>query len=105
MIETKRSIKEQNIADLTVLGLSVQAAYDLQRIARSLHRYNELNCEYAISSRQEYRAGALMEEVQRLARSAGLYVYRQCDPRGWPLVVGTTPVATSQGEGVRVCPW
>lgn len=97
---TKRRVREYNLASLIEEGgLSVKDALELQAIARRLHRYDELECEYGMSRRQALRCRNLEYDIEQIATTYGLQATHQGDPRGWPITL-----STPAGKETQVCP-
>lgn len=77
------STRESNLVELAcLLGTK---ALKMQAIARSLHRLQEASCNVSLTPGQEKRLDRLVAEAEALAKQAGLILYYQSDPRGWPL--------------------
>lgn len=105
-VVSKAQAQRENVSDLAQLGLTVLDAYKLQGLAHRLHRLNEAECNYGLSNRQERRRERLWAEVELMARSYGLYVYHQDDPRGWPIVIDSQPIQDNSIFGkTTVCPY
>lgn len=112
-----RQWREENISELyPLVGTD---ALHLQRIARSLARLDEHSCNYGLSERQEKREERLEARATEIAKRHHLKVYRQGDPRGWPLYLYSTRAlnkyrkrtkatygidACYSSVGVAVCP-
>ena len=87
-METMRQVRAENAADLARYGLRSYQVARLQEIAGSLHRLDEASCNYGLTERQERNETRLEAEAAAIAKSVrGLRVYRQGDPRGWPLYI------------------
>jgi len=105
---SKVTAREENIGELVPL-VGINSARHLQRIARSLRRLDECYCNYGLSLRQEYHMDRLEKEAARLAESEGYKVYRQGDPRGWPLYLYTEEQLTEYTQrigfsgGIKSC--
>jgi hypothetical protein len=76
-------IRECNLVRLAPL-LAIDAL-ELQQIARSLHRLDEAACNRELTQREDTRLDRLTGQAAALALRHGLNIYRQHDPRGWPL--------------------
>lgn len=88
-METNESLRVHNLAILVEhLHLGVVDAYRIQLIARALHRLDEAECNGELTSRQEARQRNLEQEARDTLARMGLHVYRQGDPRGWPIYIG-----------------
>jgi len=59
-------------------------AYDqLRVIAKQLHKLDEYNCNYGLTTRQEKRRERLEAEAEEIAKRVfRLHAYHQGDPRG-----------------------
>ena len=94
--------REENLLELA--SLVNGDAIRLQAIARALHRLDEAACNYGLSTRQEQRGHRLETQARLLAEAYDLSVYRQGDPRGWPLYIGGPDMDNSnypeRGTGV-----
>jgi len=59
---------------------------ELEKIAKKLHRYNELYCNYGeLTKNQLTREVNLEKQAQALASQIGFVAVRQGDPRGGSL--------------------
>lgn len=58
---------------------------ELGKVATSLHRLAEHECNYGLTPRQDKRQDALSDRARELANKMGLAIYIQGDPRGCPL--------------------
>jgi len=65
--------------------LGMSDALALQKIARRLHHLDENACNYGLQEREEKEETRLESRAVAIAQGYGLKVYRQGDPRGWPL--------------------
>ena len=86
-MESYATIRSENAAELGRLNLRGHAVAKLQKIARSLHHLDEHSCNYGLTDRQEKNEARLESQAAEIAKEARLKVYRQGDPRGWPLYV------------------
>ncbi len=87
MMETMSLVRQQNLIDVALV-MGKDGAIRLQAIARSLHRLNEASCNYGLTPRQEKHEETLEREAAEIAAKVeGWHVYRQGDPRGWPLYI------------------
>jgi hypothetical protein len=68
-----------------------EAAHDateLYRLASSLHRFNEIECNCGLTERQEQRRQELQEQVKAVLDRAGLTLnHFQGDPRGYAVYI------------------
>jgi hypothetical protein len=106
-MESKASAKRENLS-LIINGYQVDLmdGFRLQKLAKSLHRSYENECNYGLTPRQETRERNLWEQVEALASTYGIYVQEQGDPRGWPIIMSKTPIDESRGSSCdRVCPY
>jgi len=55
------------------------------KIAKSLHRLDEKNCNVGLTSRDEARQVGLEKEAEEVSNLFGLISYHQTDPRGGTL--------------------
>jgi hypothetical protein len=95
-METKRDIIAQNTNRLVnQLNIGIYDALALQRIARSLHRSHENECNYGLTPNR----------VERMSKENNFYAQEQGDPRGWPITVSPEPI-NEDGTGLQfsVCP-
>lgn len=117
MTQTKRDAHIENLAELVSKHIEVHDAVRLMTIAASLHRLDEAECNYGLTNKQEWREGRLENEATKIAAKYGLKLYRQGDPRGWPLYLYSEQdrLAYSGGQyevdaiynsiGIAICPW
>lgn len=86
---TNAAVRNNNAADLMRRGIALHDATRLQAIARSLHHAAERECNEEMSDAQQARLDKreqrMLSEAAMIAQSAGLLLYHQSDPRGWPL--------------------
>ncbi len=86
-ITSLAEIRQANLVDLG--KLVAHDAHRLQMIARWLHKADEAECNEDMSDERRAMHERHMDEHEseaiRLASDHGLLVYRQYDPRGWPL--------------------
>lgn len=54
----------------------------LEKIAKTLHRLDENDCNYGLSKAQETRQVNLEKRAEELAQELGLHAFHQGDPRG-----------------------
>ena len=117
----------ENAIDLSKLVGSSMDIHALQSYARSLHRLDEASCngyqtwrgewDEEAEQRAERREASIEEKAARIALAWGLKVYRQSDPRGWPLYLyresdlassvrfaGCTIDSCYDSVGIAVCP-
>lgn len=85
-MESYSQVRQENLIDLAAIA-GKDGAIRLQAIARSLHRLDEASCNYGLTPRQEKREENLEREAMKIAEDKGWHLYRQGDPRGWPLYV------------------
>ena len=94
-------------ANLTMLvntyGLHPSHAQHLQKLARSLHKSNEKECNDGLTPAQWKRAETLWIQVEAIAGHFSLHVRAQGDPRGWPIDISKTPMDESTLYH-QVCP-
>lgn len=76
--------RADNLVDVAAL-VGTAGAVELQQIARSLARLDVLSCNEGLTERQEKREEKLERVAAGIAERHGFHVYRQGDPRGWPL--------------------
>jgi len=109
--------KQENVmraANLTMLintyGLHPSHAQHLQKLARSLHKSHEKECNYGLTPRQKIRERNLWIQVEAIIDKVGpgaghdyLYVREQGDARGWPIDISKTPMDESTLYH-QVCP-
>lgn len=86
-MDSYATIRSENAAELAQYGLKPWAVAELQAIARSLHRLDEASCNYGLTERQDKKEARLESDAAAIAKDARLKVYRQGDPRGWPLYI------------------
>ncbi len=67
----------------------IDAVYDLQRLARSLHRRYEAQCSYQWADTAAYstRTDNMEAKAVKIGAEIGIAVELQRDPRGWPVIV------------------
>lgn len=53
-------------------------------IAKTANHLNEVACNTGLTDRQQTRADNLDNEMREICNAAGLTVYCNGDPRGWP---------------------
>jgi hypothetical protein len=104
---SKSSTKRTNLIELIDRwGFRAENALKLQGYARSLHRLDENACNYGLTDRQEKRGDRLRDEITAIASVHGIYAYHQGDPRGWPILLDTEPIADNDTyRPFRVCPY
>ena len=101
-------------ANLTMLvntyGIDQKPAEHLQKLARSLHKSHEKECNYGLTPRQKIRERNLWIQVEAIIDKVGpgaghdyLYVREQGDARGWPIDISKTPMDDSR-QYDQVCP-
>jgi len=107
MARTKTQVRQENVTTLVNdLSIDLTDAFQLQRLAKSLHRSYENECNYGLTPRQETRERNLWAQVEEIAAKYSLHVQEQGDPRGWPIIIDREPIdeqRTSSYE--RVCPF
>mgnify|MGYP001567043841 CR=1 FL=1 len=94
-------IREGNLIELTK-EVSVAEAQQLQSIARSLHWLDEVGCNIGLTPRQEMRETRLETQAASIAEGRALAMYRQRDPRGWPLYLYDPKDARLERYGIDV---
>ena len=104
---TNTQIKQENLSMLVnTLGIDLMPAMQLQKLAKSLHRSHENECNYGLTPRQETRERNIMVQIESIAGHFDLYVAEQGDPRGWPIIISPEPVREDgRGPEQRVCPF
>ena len=102
-----RRTKAIRLANLTMLintyGIDRKPAEHLQKLARSLNKSHEKECNYGLTPRQKIRARNLWIQVEAIAGHDYLYVREQGDARGWPIDISKTPMDESTLYH-QVCP-
>ncbi len=80
-------VRTENAVQLApMLGRDVM---EMQKIARSLHKLDEANYNYGLTPHQEANERRLEQRAAAIAKEHRAKVYRQGDPRGWPLLIYT----------------
>jgi hypothetical protein len=81
--EIVRSNPEAKIYNVT------DAVEKLARIARSLHKRYEAQCNYQWANTESYerRTEKIEAQAQAIGASIGVQIGLQRDPRGWPLII------------------
>ena len=102
-----RRTKAIRLDNLTMLintyGIDRIPAEHLQKLARSLHKSNEKECNDGLTPAQWKRAETLWIQVEAIAGHFSLHVRAQGDPRGWPIDISKTPMDESTLYH-QVCP-
>lgn len=75
---------------------------ELCSVSKSLHRLQETECNYGLTSRQESRGGSLEIIAGYLAKRLGAEAYIQSDPRGWPVYL-LFPGDLQEGQSADSC--
>lgn len=57
----------------------------LQKVAKTLHKMDEYDCNYGCTPIHETREKNLFKKAEALAQELGLHAYHQGDPRGGTL--------------------
>lgn len=70
---------------IEMLSAFIEDYERLKKIARSLHRYYEVHCNWGLTERQERRVEKLEKEAEEIAKKWGLYIDICTDPRGAPI--------------------
>lgn len=106
-MESNAQIKRANLSDLSnKFDIPLYQAFALQKLARSLHRSYENECNYGLTDRQEKRERNLWAKVETMAKEYGFHVEEQGDPRGWPIIIDKNPIDEQRGSSYeRVCPY
>lgn len=78
-------MKVKHVDDCWEFDRKIRLFDSLRKIARSLHKLDEHNCNYGLTSNQERRERKLEDRAQEIANLLGYKLYRQGDPRGCPL--------------------
>jgi len=81
----ERNAAMRKIEDLETLKAFVEDYERLKKIAKSLHRYYEVHCNWGLTERQERRVEKLEKEAEEIAKKWGLYIDICTDPRGAPI--------------------
>jgi hypothetical protein len=55
---------------------------EINRLARSIHRCDEINCNRTTTPREDARRDRALARIEELAQPYGWRVYHQSDPRG-----------------------
>jgi len=76
----------------------------LQRIERTLHRYDETACNRELTPKEQTNAKQAFKNAQELAKQLGLKAYNQTDPRGVSLylVDSLKEAHTNYNKGVAI---
>ena len=102
--------RENNLVTLTTAGLAVEEALSIQAVARALHRLDTLACNAGQTARQLRQVLNWEATAQIVAHAHGWVLYRQRDPRGWPLYIGPatalgrSPLEAAYDRLTGVCP-
>ena len=104
---SKSKIKNENLSMLiNKFGIDMFAAKQLQKLAKSLHRSHENECNYGLTPRQETRERNLWKNVEAIAERFSFCAQEQGDPRGWPIMLDGAPIQENLGSSYdRVCPF
>lgn len=70
------------------LGMISSILSDLSRISTSLHRLHEKACNTDLTPRDIAHQNKLRVDAETLAKSLGMRIYVQTDPRGAALFLG-----------------
>jgi len=75
----------KQITTLWELQEFVRDYEELKKLARSLHKLYEHNCNYGLTKRQYKRLEKLEQKVKQIAQKWGLIADICTDPRGMPI--------------------
>ena len=75
----------RKIEDIETLKAFVEDYERLKKIAKSLHRYYVVHCNWGLTERQERRVEKLEKEAEEIAARWGLHIDICTDPRGAPI--------------------
>ena len=80
---------------------------ELQKIAKSLHKLDEMACNYRLTERQEKKQDELIERAREIAKKYGFDVYHDGDPRACTLYLITPEMKNEIGlpnywEGIPI---
>lgn len=87
MVNLTRHVERHkaSIAPDCISGMTHYAACFLPKIAAALSRLDTLDCNAGLTERQERQRDRLTESARAIAASVGARLYRQSDPRGYPI--------------------
>lgn len=85
----RKAMKKAQMRQFSIIAqiVGLDDAQRLLEIARSLNRYNELRCEYELTTRQEAREARLEREAKEIAERHNCFLVLNGDPRVSPVVL------------------